>query len=163
MLCCSWFLRQTGFRQNFVSKSIFAVGQLLSLSPADHGEDCCRGYCIFSHFDDSRHYMRMGDAHSRFPWNHIISPHPNFLSVCYWFHFKFLLTSDQHWHFMAFFEFYVPTKQGMLYVLAGERIVRELRKEVFQALLRQEVVYFDVQTTGAPWLNSKRCGGMSPV
>ena len=55
------------------------------------------------------------------------------------------------------------TKQGMLYVLAGERIVRELRKEVFQALLRQEVAYFDVQTTGAPWLNSKRCGGMSPV
>jgi len=51
----------------------------------------------------------------------------------------------------------------MLYVLAGERIVRELRKEVFQALLRQEVAYFDVQTTGAPWLNSKRCGGMSPV
>ena len=45
------------------------------------------------------------------------------------------------------------TKQGMLYVLAGERIVRELRKEVFQALLRQEVAYFDVQTTGAPWPN----------
>lgn len=39
--------------------------------------------------------------------------------------------------------------RGMLYVLAGERIVRELRKEVFQALLRQEVAYFDVQTTGA--------------
>ena len=44
----------------------------------------------------------------------------------------------------------------MLYVLAGERIVRELRKEVFQALLRQEVAYFDVQTTGAPWPNFKR-------
>ncbi|CAJ1405870.1 unnamed protein product [Effrenium voratum] len=39
--------------------------------------------------------------------------------------------------------------RGMLFVLAGERIVRELRKQVFQALLRQEVGFFDVQTTGA--------------
>ncbi|CAK9060457.1 unnamed protein product [Durusdinium trenchii] len=39
--------------------------------------------------------------------------------------------------------------RGMLFVLAGERIVRELRKQVFHALLRQEVAFFDVQTTGA--------------
>ncbi|CAE7615338.1 abcB1 [Symbiodinium natans] len=39
--------------------------------------------------------------------------------------------------------------RGALFVLAGERIVCELRKQVFRALLRQEVAFFDVQTTGA--------------
>ncbi|CAE7241419.1 Abcb9, partial [Symbiodinium necroappetens] len=39
--------------------------------------------------------------------------------------------------------------RGALFVLAGERIVCELRKQVFRALLRQEIAFFDVQTTGA--------------
>mmetsp|Transcript_58653 Transcript_58653/g.137329 ORF Transcript_58653/g.137329 Transcript_58653/m.137329 type:complete len:653 (-) Transcript_58653:110-2068(-) len=39
--------------------------------------------------------------------------------------------------------------RGALFVLAGERIVCELRKQVFKALLTQEIAFFDVQTTGA--------------
>lgn len=39
--------------------------------------------------------------------------------------------------------------RALLFTLAGERIICKLRKQVFEALLRQEVAYFDEQTSGA--------------
>jgi len=39
--------------------------------------------------------------------------------------------------------------RGALFTLAGERIICKLRMQVFRALLRQEVGFFDEQTSGA--------------
>eukprot|EP00971_Amphidinium_carterae_P192909 3828199-Amphidinium_carterae.1 len=43
---------------------------------------------------------------------------------------------------------FVQMFRGGLFVLAGERIVRELRKEAFMAIMHQDVAYVDEQSSG---------------